>query len=343
MKFNAKWSPILFFGFGRFNFFRPQTYQKTSKSVAIQVKPLPIDGKPDGFSGAVGQYKLDIQKPREFKLNEPFTYSIKVTGKGNAKRIQALSFELPEGLESYDTKVDSEYFEDGSSYKTFDFLFTPRKTGLISIPQTSFHYFDPEKEEYIEEEIPAWQINVQAGSEVFNDSHTFQTTQQTTAVEDVLPSPETTLSSPFISKTTKRLLWIFVYTALFLILIGKALISFGFIQKKQNLQAQMKKRWETIYALESKKRFRDLGPAVLNLINDALLEVATTKKEGTTAELLENIPTRLQKKTGKPLTDLINHFETLSFAPEDMAEKIDRKQIHKDLKQLESLLQDIFK
>ena len=218
--------------FGRFNFFRPQIYKKTSKSIPIQVKPLPTEGRPDSFSGAVGQYKLDIQKPREFKLNEPFAYSIKVTGRGNAKRIQAPSFELPEGLESYDTKVDSEYFEDGSSYKTFDFLFTPRKSGLISIPQAIFSYFDPEKEEYIEEEIPAWQINVQAGSEIINDSHTFQTTQQTTAIEDVLPSPETSLSSPLISKTTKKLLWIFVYLAIFLILISKALISFGFIQKK---------------------------------------------------------------------------------------------------------------
>ena len=242
-----------FFGFGKFNFFRPQTYKKTSKSIAIQVKPLPAEGQPDNFSGAVGQYKLDIQKPTatEFKINEPFSYSIKFTGKGNAKRIQAPSFELPEGLESYDTKVESEYFEDGSSYKTFDFLFTPRKAGLISIPQTTFGYFDPEKEEYVEEEIPAWQINVLVGSETFNNSHTFQKAQETSVPEDVLPSPETTISSPLLSKQAKTILWISVYILLALTLIGKALISFGLIQKKQNLQMQMKKRWETIYALES--------------------------------------------------------------------------------------------
>ena len=333
-----------FFGFGRFNFFRPQTYKKTSTSIPIQVKPLPIDGQPNSFSGAVGQYSLDIQKPSgtEFKVNEPFSYSIKFTGKGNAKRIQAPSFELPEGLESYDTKVISEYFEDGTSYKTFDFLFTPRKSGLISIPQTSFSYFDPEKEEYVEEKIPAWQINVQASSEIVNDSHTFQKNQQPTVSEDVLPSPETAISSPLLSKQTKTVLWISVYAALLLILIGKALTSFGLTQKKQNLQLQMKERWKFIYHLESEKRFRDLGPAVLSLINDTLSEVAT-KKGGTVNELLENIPTRLQKKVRRPLTDLINHFETLSFAPEDIAEKIDKKQIHKDLNQLESLLQNILK
>ena len=336
--------PNSFFGFGRFNFFRPQTYKKTSKSIAIQVKPLPIDRQPDSFSGAVGQYKLDIQKPTatEFKVNEPFSYSIKFTGKGNAKRIQAPSFDLPEGLESYDTKVTSEYFEDGSSYKTFDFLFTPRKPGLISIPQTNFSYFDPEQEEYVEEEIPAWQINVQSSTETFNDSHTFQTSQQTTLAESTLPSPETSISSPLLSKQTKTILWISIYIALLIVLIGKAIISFGLIQKKQNLQMQMKERWKTIYTLESQKHFRDLGPAVLSLINDTLSEVAT-KKGGTINELLENIPIRLQKKIKKPLTDLINHFETLSFAPKDIAEKIDRKQIHEDLKQLESLLQDIFK
>ena len=340
--------PDSFFGFGRFNFFRPQTYQKTSKSIAIQVRQLPKEEQPHNFSGAVGQYKLDIQKPSgtEFKVNEPFSYSIKFTGKGNAKRIQAPTFDLPEGLESYDTKVTSEYFEDGSSYKTFDFLFTPRRHGLISIPQTRFSYFDPEKEEYIEENIPAWQINVQANSEILNDSHTFQPTQQTNVSENALPNPEMSISSPLLSKKTKKILWISIYISLFLILIVKALKSFGLVLKKQNLQIQMKERWKVIYDLESKKRYRDLGPAVLSLINDTLLEVATTKKGGTTNELLENIPTRLQKKIknllmGKSLTDLISHFETLSFAPEDVAEKIDRKQIHKDLNQLESLLQDI--
>ncbi len=336
--------PNSFFGFRRFNFFRPQAYKKTSKAIALQVKPLPINGQPDNFSGAVGQYSLDIRKPSgtEFKVNEPFSYSIKFTGKGNAKRIQAPSFELPEGLESYDTKVISEYFQDGSSYKTFDFLFTPRRPGLISIPQTSFSYFDPEKEAYVEKEIPAWQINVQAGSETVDDSHTFKTNQQPIVSEDVLPSPEAAISPPLLSKKIKKILWISVYIALLLILISKALISFGFTQRKQSLQMQMKERWKFIYDLESKKRFRDLGPAVLNLINDTLSEVAT-KKGGTTSQLLENTPTRLQKKIKKPLTDLINHFETLSFAPEDIAGKIDRKQIHKDLNQLESLLQNMLK
>ena len=333
-----------FFGFGRFNFFRPQTYKKTSKSIAIQVKPLPTYGRPDNFSGDVGQYKLDVKKPlaTEFKLNEPFTYSIKFTGKGNAKRIQAPSFELPEGLESYDTKVTSEYFEDGNSYKTFDFLFTPRRPGLISIPQTSFSYFDPEREEYVQQEIPAWQIRVLPSSKVVDDSHTFQTDQQAPEAEDVLPSPEVAISSPFISKKAKRTLWVAVYAALILILIGKALISFGLIQRKQSLQMQMQERWKAIYALESQKRFRDLGPAALSLINEALSEVATKKGE-TISQLLENIPTRLQKKIRKPLTDLIDRFETLSFAPENIAEKMDKEQVHRDLKQLESLLQNIFK
>ena len=339
------WLLTLFFGFGRFNFFRPQTYKKTSRSVAIQVKPLPAHRRPDSFSGAVGQYELDIQRPSaaEFKLNEPFTYSIKFTGKGNAKRIQAPSFKLPDGLESYDTKVTSEYFENGNSYKTFDFLLTARKPGLIVIPQASFSYFDPEREDYVEKKIPAWQIRILPGPKgIINDSHTFQTGKQAADAEDVLPSPEAIISSPLLSKKAKKTLWAAVYVALTLILIGKALTSFGLVQRKQSLQMQIQERWKVIYNLESQGHFRDMGRAVLNLIHDALSEIATKKGE-TSNQLLENIPTRLQKKIKKPLTGLIDHFETLSFAPEDIVEKMNKKQIHKDLKQLESLLQDVFK
>lgn len=333
-----------FFGFGRFNFFKPQTYTKKSKAIVIQVKPLPIQGRPDDFSGAVGQYSLDIQEPEQtkLKLNEPFNYSLKFTGKGNAKRIQTPAFRLPDRLESYDTQITSEYFEDGSSYKTFDFLFIPRRSGLISIPQTTFSYFDPQKEMYVQEQIPSWQIDVLSGPVIAEKSHTFQKAKKTSALEDVLPHPKLTISSPLFSKKTKRILWTLVYTGLLFILIGKALIGFGVVRRKQSLQSQFEQRWKTIYNLESQGRFRDVGVAVLKLMNDELSEIAT-RKEVTASQLLENTPSRLRKKLKKPLIDLIARFEALSFAPQDAVERIDQKQIHKDLKELEYLFQDIFK
>ena len=333
-----------FFGFGRFHFSKPRTYTKKSKTITIQVKPLPNQGRPDNFSGAVGQYSLDIQEPQQtkLKLNEPFNYSLKFKGRGNAKRIQAPLFLLPEGLESYDTKITSEYFEDGSSYKIFDFLFIPRKPGLISIPQTTFSYFDPQKQIYIQEQIPSWQIDVLSGPAIAEKSHTFQKTDKAATLEDTLPNPKMTISYPLFSQKTKSILWVTAYVGLLFILITKALIGFGVIQKRNSLQAQFEQRWRAIYDLESQKQFRDVGVAVLKLVNDELSEIAT-KKEVTTSQLLENTPSRLQKKLKKPLIDLIARFEALSFAPEDAVKDIDQKQIHKDLNKLKYLFQDIFK
>ena len=326
------------FGFNRFSFSRGKTYQNKSNEIAIQIKPLPIENQPEGFSGAVGQYNLILQKPKttEMKVNEPFSYTLKFEGKGNAKRIQLPKFNLPEGLESYDTKTTSKYLQNGHGYKEFEMLLIPRKPGELSIPPIRFSYFDPQQETYIQKEIPSWQINVSPSLTSTKTSHTFKQEIKTTNIEDILNQPEVVISMPWLSPETKKILWIIIYIGLFLILTVKALWSFGLMNKKQQ-QVTFEERWKVIYELESQKQFRQLGRSVLQLVSDRLTQIST-KKDVTIEELLANTPLRIQKKLKEPLTELLIHFETLAFASEDVVEQIDQQQIHKDLNKLKQVL-----
>lgn len=328
--------------FSRFGFGRSETYKDASEQINIQVKSLPAEGRMEHFSGAVGQYDLKISKPENqtpIKVDEPFHYVLRFEGRGNAKRIGRPTLNLPEGLESYDTKTASEYFEDGRSYKEFDFLLIPRKAGLMSIPSFQFSYFDPSQERYIQKDIPAWQANVLPGQRLQESSHTFKTRPEASVLEDRLPDPEVLFSMPLLSQKTKKVLWVLVYLLLLFILIGKVFRDFGWKARSSHFTKDMEKRWKLIYQKEAQGQFRDMGVLALKLIQESLSQIST-QSGVTIQELLEQTPPRLRKKLEKPILTLSKQFEALSFSSHSV---IDKKQIQKDLKELEALLRDVFK
>lgn len=116
-----------------------------SKPLLIEVMPLPEDGKPESFNGAVGSFnsKVDISKT-ELKANDAFNLKMTITGKGNLKLIAAPKLNLPEGFETYDPKVT-----EGTGSKTFDYLVIPRNEGEYTLNNLDFSYFDLDAKKYV--------------------------------------------------------------------------------------------------------------------------------------------------------------------------------------------------
>jgi hypothetical protein len=125
------------------------TYTKSSKAFTIKVKDLPVDGKPKDFSGAVGDFSVRsfVDNP-QVQQNQPFSLKIRFEGEGNAKLIELPTLNLPAELEIYDTKTDSKFFKNGTSYKEFDVVLIPRKMGSLTIPQLDFSFFNPKTANY---------------------------------------------------------------------------------------------------------------------------------------------------------------------------------------------------
>lgn len=125
-----------------------------SKPFTIDVMPLPDEGKPEGFSGAVGQFSYKAEASRsELKANDAFNLKLTVSGKGNLKLVDAPKLNLPEGFESYDPKV----VENGSS-KTFDYLIIPRNEGEFVLKDLDFSYFNLDTKRYVS--LPASEIKI---------------------------------------------------------------------------------------------------------------------------------------------------------------------------------------
>jgi len=116
-----------------------------SRPTIVEVVGLPEEGKPNSFSGAVGNYNYKVEASRnELKANDAFNLKMIVSGKGNLKLVDPPKPILPEGFETYDPKIT-----ENSSTKTFDYLVIPRSEGSYSLKDLDFSYFNLELKKYI--------------------------------------------------------------------------------------------------------------------------------------------------------------------------------------------------
>ena len=142
----------------RRDFFGNTIYKQVSRSVnagkkIINVKELPAKNKPDNFSGAVGEFKLDfLTNKKSLKALESFQSIVKVTGKGNLKLFKLPKIKVPSALEVFEPEYKEEivttlYGMEGAIQNTYTIV--PQVQGKYPIPSIEFSYFDPKKNSYI--------------------------------------------------------------------------------------------------------------------------------------------------------------------------------------------------
>ncbi len=112
----------------------------------INVKPLPTQGKPDNFTGAVGDYKFSVLANKNtLDANESLELKVIITGKGNLKLFDLPSINLPSSLEVYEPVRDNKIRTttigmQGSISETYTII--PQYKGNYPIRPISFSYFD---------------------------------------------------------------------------------------------------------------------------------------------------------------------------------------------------------
>jgi len=139
-----------------------------SNPLIISVKPLPEEGRPADFSGAVGNFTFhsEVDKTR-LKTNEAVTLKCTVSGKGNIQLIDKMDVVFPPDFESYDPKVTSDIQTSVSGIsgnQTFEYLLIPRKPGKFNIKSIRFSYFDLEKRRYVTLTSPEFDLEIEKGS-----------------------------------------------------------------------------------------------------------------------------------------------------------------------------------
>ena len=121
-------------------------------------------GKPADFSGAVGKFNFETSlSSKEGKTDDPITYTVKISGTGNFKVIDAPGLKLPPAFEVYDPKVKENVNNSAagmSGSKQYDYLIIPRQPGDYKIDAKSFSYFDPNAGKYITITSPEFPLKI---------------------------------------------------------------------------------------------------------------------------------------------------------------------------------------
>lgn len=138
-------------------------FNAVSNSLTISVKELPETGKPDNFSGAVGDFDFKASiSPTEVKANESITLTLNFSGRGNIKLLGVPEIKLPAGFEKYDPKINENVAKSNvvSGSKQIEYLFVPRIPGEKTIPEIDFSYFNPNQRRYVTKSAGPFNINV---------------------------------------------------------------------------------------------------------------------------------------------------------------------------------------
>ncbi len=112
----------------------------------IAVKPLPESGKPEGFSGAVGNFDFKVTPTKtNLKNGESLDLVVSVSGKGNLKLFDLPKPVAPNALEMYDA-IHKEQVNTGLSGMTGkisdSYTIVPQYKGKYPIKPIQFSYFD---------------------------------------------------------------------------------------------------------------------------------------------------------------------------------------------------------
>jgi len=142
--------------------FQQQRVQIQTGVSKLEVKPLPTEGRPPGFSGAVGKFEARIEaSPRSGNVGDPITVKLIVTGRGDFDRVQAPELGKLPGWKTY--PPTSKFTADGDAQtggaKEFEFVLVPEAAHRTT-PELAFSFFDPEAKQYETIPLPPIALNL---------------------------------------------------------------------------------------------------------------------------------------------------------------------------------------
>lgn len=143
-------------GRGMFGFMEEQQRKvtATASEIAINVLPLPIEGKPKGFGGAVGDFTMTASLSNtEAMVGDPVAVDVQIQGSGNFDAIDAPKLSDAKGWKIYPAR---RYNIDNSDPNTADLMnrrigynniIVPEKE-MALVPPFEFTFFSPRTKQY---------------------------------------------------------------------------------------------------------------------------------------------------------------------------------------------------
>lgn len=128
----------------------------------ITVKPLPLEGRPDNFTGAVGDFSFTVKANKKvLEVDQALTLQLTVSGKGNLNTLSIPTLKVPSALEVYEPQRKENIRTRASGISgsvSMGYTVVPQEKGSYPISPISFSFFNPDTQSY--QEVSSNQIIV---------------------------------------------------------------------------------------------------------------------------------------------------------------------------------------
>jgi hypothetical protein len=141
--------------FGNLFFTRPSLAHESvsSNQLTFHIHTLPQEGRPDSFTGAIGQLKVTGDaEPASVTVGQPVTLHFTVSGEGNFDYVKCPPLTADPAWKSYTPSSTTDYLDESRTQgvKKFEQAIIPQKNGTLPLPAADFSYFDPTTKQYVD-------------------------------------------------------------------------------------------------------------------------------------------------------------------------------------------------
>jgi hypothetical protein len=227
---------------GRRDFFGDPIMRSATKTVragdiSLTVEALPLVGKPENYSGAVGNFSFEVIPSRNvLEANESTQIDVSVAGEGNLKLLKLPEIRLPAALETYDPEYTDAVSVDEKGMRGSvrnSYTVVPRYSGNYPVPAIEFTYFDPITKRYKSLVSPEFELTVTGTAAATDGGNASNTSTSVTSAAplaintDFVPNAyqsefsKITQSNPL----SRWWYWLLVFIALMVGLLNKFIIE----------------------------------------------------------------------------------------------------------------------
>jgi hypothetical protein len=285
--------------------FAPQTRELRSASPRVTVLPIPEEGRPTTFNGAVGNLSItSMVMPERAAVGDAVSLVIEVKGTGNIKALPPPILPRVDGVEILEPSETTELSNDQRTIKgtkRFTWVLVPEREGVVDLPAIEYTSFDPEARTFRHHQTDPGDLEVAAAGALG-------------ATEFVGLRPR---------RTPERLGWVrspgFAAVQLApVVLIGLAL---AFRRRRSGPPAKLKQDWNTRLNALRTARANPLAHAE-RLLRESLnsLYPSARLQSGSPAELRSELERTTSGAFADQVARLVERIERARYSPSELSQ-----------------------
>ena len=137
-----------------------------SKAISVRVKDAPLEGRPNDYIGAIGQFEAGAEmNPTQVKVGDPMTLNVWFKGTGTLANISAPDLAAIPAI-SANFKIYEATDQTQHDERRFTYSLRPKQTELREFPAIAMSYFDVKQEKYMRIQTGPIPITIAAANQL---------------------------------------------------------------------------------------------------------------------------------------------------------------------------------